>query len=146
MRTLPKEVISFIGRVDLNSIYLLRADAERLVLGFPKLPKIDASIDCDGEGRVYNDRIVTEAIYKLSARSGNQQVCRIACTFVATYSYVGEKPSKNTIDSFAKTNALFNTWPYFREFVHTMTSRMDLPKLLVPLFKLPRKEHKDNKK
>lgn len=45
------------------------------------------------------------------------------------------KPSD--ISAFAKFNATVNAWPYWREFVQSMTSRMDIPTITVPLLPVP---------
>jgi preprotein translocase subunit SecB len=41
------------------------------------------------------------------------------------------------LDAFAKTNAVFNAWPYWREFVQSTTVRMGLPPLVTPVFRFP---------
>lgn len=38
---------------------------------------------------------------------------------------------------FAAHNAIFNAWPFFRELAHSLVSRMGLPPVIVPLFRLP---------
>jgi hypothetical protein len=38
---------------------------------------------------------------------------------------------------FASKNAVFNAWPFFRELVSSFVGRMDLPPVMVPLFRLP---------
>jgi len=53
--------------------------------------------------------------------------------------YALESPSqlKQThYDAFARTNAIFNVWPYWREFVQSATVRLGLPALTLPLFRL----------
>jgi len=44
---------------------------------------------------------------------------------------------------FAEQNAIFNAWPYWREFIQSMTTRMQLPPLILPVHrfgtKLPEK-------
>jgi len=40
------------------------------------------------------------------------------------------------LQAFADLNGRFNAWPYWREFVQTMTTRMGLPALTVPSLKI----------
>jgi preprotein translocase subunit SecB len=40
------------------------------------------------------------------------------------------------LDAFAETNGVFNAWPYFREFIHNMMTRMGLPPLTIPLYRV----------
>jgi preprotein translocase subunit SecB len=44
----------------------------------------------------------------------------------------------STFGSFADLNGTYNAWPYWREFVQNVTSRMGLPPLTIPVFRLPR--------
>lgn len=38
--------------------------------------------------------------------------------------------------AFAETNAVFNAWPYWREFIQSTLVRMNLPPILLPVFRL----------
>jgi hypothetical protein len=40
------------------------------------------------------------------------------------------------IDEFARVNAPFNAWPYWREIVRSALARLDLPGFLLPLFRV----------
>jgi preprotein translocase subunit SecB len=40
------------------------------------------------------------------------------------------------IEYFAKINPIYNAWPYWREFVQSMTIRMGFPALTIPLLKI----------
>ncbi len=41
------------------------------------------------------------------------------------------------LNAFAKVNGVYNAWPYFRELVQSMTLRMDLPPIVLPVFRVP---------
>ncbi len=43
---------------------------------------------------------------------------------------------ESIIEAFARTNGVYNAWPYWREFAQSMTSRMGLPPLTLPVFRL----------
>lgn len=61
----------------------------------------------------------------------------IAVSYLLTYGiadFEGIEPAQ--VESFAETNAVFNAWPYLREYVQSTTLRMGLPPLTVPLLKL----------
>lgn len=47
----------------------------------------------------------------------------------------GIKADRANLASFARVNSVFNAWPYFRELVQSMTVRMGLPPIYLPLFK-----------
>jgi hypothetical protein len=38
--------------------------------------------------------------------------------------------------AFAMTNGVYNAWPYWREYVQSTTTRMGLPPIIVPVFRL----------
>ncbi len=62
----------------------------------------------------------------------------IAATFLLLYSIKdADDLSDDAFRSFAELNGTYNAWPYWREFVQSMTTRMDLPTLTIPVFRLP---------
>lgn len=59
---------------------------------------------------------------------------KISCTFRLEY-YSDIPLSKEFMDIFSVKNIAVNSWPYFREFVQNITQRMNIPPVVVPLFK-----------
>lgn len=49
-------------------------------------------------------------------------------------------------DSFARINGIYNAWPYWREFVQSATTRMGLPSLTLPVFRIDAREAKTTPK
>jgi hypothetical protein len=47
------------------------------------------------------------------------------------------KASRADLTAFAKVNGVFNAWPYFREIVQAATLRMDLPPVVLPVYRVP---------
>jgi preprotein translocase subunit SecB len=47
------------------------------------------------------------------------------------------RASRSELSAFAKVNGVFNAWPYFREIVQTATLRMELPPVILPVFRVP---------
>jgi hypothetical protein len=41
------------------------------------------------------------------------------------------------LNAFAKVNGVFNAWPYFREIVQSTMQRMDLPPVILPVYRVP---------
>jgi hypothetical protein len=41
---------------------------------------------------------------------------------------------------FASVNGLYNAWPYLREQMQTLTSRMGIPPLVLPVYRVPRRQ------
>ena len=40
------------------------------------------------------------------------------------------------IEAFAKTTAIYNAWPYWRELVQNLTCRMGILPIVVPIFRI----------
>lgn len=47
-------------------------------------------------------------------------------------------PPLKALQAFARINGIYNAWPYFREFVQTTSQRMDLPAVVLPVYRIPR--------
>ncbi len=43
----------------------------------------------------------------------------------------------DVLEAFAERNVAINAWPYVRETIHSLTAKMGLPPLLIPLKKTP---------
>ncbi len=61
----------------------------------------------------------------------------VEATFSLLYSINSLEDLDDTaLNSFAEVNGTYNAWPYWREFVQNITSRMELPTLTVPVFRI----------
>ncbi len=62
---------------------------------------------------------------------------RIEARFALMYALRSpEGLEQEHFDAFAERNGIFNVWPYWREFVQSITIRMGLPSLTVPVFRV----------
>ncbi len=73
------------------------------------------------------------------------QVVLVECTWELDYRLQKDyQPSPAALKAFKDGNAIFNCWPYFREYLQNTVTRMNLPPLTVPLLRLlpkpPRKK------
>ena len=65
-----------------------------------------------------------------------EEVLRVEAMFVVAYHVPSfEGIGKENIDAFGQMNGIYNVWPYWREFVQSITVRMGLPPLTVPVFR-----------
>lgn len=55
----------------------------------------------------------------------------VGAIFVAEYR-LSEDVSTEALDTFARINASFHVWPYWREFVTAACNRMNIPRVMVP--------------
>lgn len=66
-----------------------------------------------------------------------RDLARIRCKFDADYDLSpGFDPAEAQMAAFHQGNAIFNCWPYFREFVQSTTVRMNLPPATIPFLRL----------
>lgn len=68
--------------------------------------------------------------------SSHESPVLIEATFLLTYAITNEGPTKSEAEAFASATATYNVWPYWREFVQSMTTRMGLPGITIPIFHL----------
>jgi len=68
----------------------------------------------------------------VTTKAEPEMLARIEATFIAEYE-IAEPTDKPALDEFAIYNAPFNVWPFWREFVASQCSRMNLPKAMMPL-------------
>jgi hypothetical protein len=79
------------------------------------------------------------AQYSLVAKRAEEKdpAVDIRASFELWYTIPPElKPSSPEIKAFSATNAMLNSWPYFRELVQSMIARMNLPPLTLPLYRI----------
>ena len=69
--------------------------------------------------------------------SSSEPMIRIDCRFEAQYSLAPEYiPTEREIEAFRSANAIFNCWPYFREYIQGTTIKMGLPALVIPFLRI----------
>jgi preprotein translocase subunit SecB len=133
----PQEYRSMLKSIQLENIWLEECSA--------KIRK-DKTVDNSPVEVSVNDKlsyeIITENLLHIShsfeviATPGSKKefVFKIASTFKLRYS--SEAPlSESFVEIFKDRNVPINTWPYFREFVQSITQRMNIPPLTLPLLK-----------
>jgi hypothetical protein len=70
----------------------------------------------------------------------DKPILTVECQFEAQYSLVeGFDPSESQIEAFQSANAVFNCWPFFREYVQSTVTRMNFPPPPVPFLRIVRK-------
>ncbi len=125
----------FVAGLDLEGIRLVHAE-----ISAPRLPEAPtlqphlAMEDASFENREGGVRVLQTLCF--SGDYGNQAdpVVRVKAQFEVTYST--ETPMDADIFmEFGARNLPLNTWPYFRELVHTALARVGWPVLVLPVYK-----------
>ncbi len=152
MSDLDTELRSVISAVNLQSIGLVEVSARRnrelaltsnldVNLGhgarfvergksgdFVVLARIDVKISQQQKQRKHRDRKKPLAADLL---------CSVMAEFELRYALPKElKVTSEVLQKFANVNAIYNVWPYWREIVQNLTTRMDFPPLTLPVFRI----------
>jgi glycine cleavage system transcriptional repressor len=74
-----------------------------------------------------------------TATSIDSQPLKASALYHIDYSFRwgDSKPQPSDLQTFAEVNAVFNSWPYWRQLVHSMLPSMGVHKLVIPVFRLP---------
>jgi hypothetical protein len=90
-----------------------------------------------GSGRLFVHATVDARVLGEIAK----RVVRVKARFELEYSIPEElHPDRRELRAFADVNGTYNAWPYFREYVQEAFQRMQLPALVLPVFRLSRAE------
>jgi len=90
------------------------------------------------EPAAIDDRILRVPVkFAIKVLSGDDLAVSVQCIFRADYELAPDhQPTKEEVEAFRTSNAVFNCWPYFREFAQNMLSRMNYPPLSIPFLRL----------
>ncbi len=123
----------FIKGLDIKNIRLVSATIENMDCNyFPSSAVVKWRMAAnfenkDGEINVfhrYNVRVLEQ---------GKEVKAKMAMKFCVTYN--SQAPmTEELFKRFKDSNLPINTWPYFREFVHSIISRMGWPPFIAPTF------------
>jgi len=71
-----------------------------------------------------------------------EELARIQATYVVEYEVQRELPRK-ALNEFARYNAPWHVWPFWREFVMNQCARLELPRAALPMQCLPNGQAED---
>lgn len=127
-------------RVNIEDVRLVETKSKR---GFvrDRLPgDLQFQVNTTTQVDKQHSAILVEARFGLSAKyqdsAPGEEPLLIEAVFHLSYkveSLAGL--TKANFDAFGKLNGLYNAWPYWREYVQAMTTRMGFPSLTIPVLK-----------
>ncbi len=91
----------------------------RLEISFHMSGAEEKAASAPDSGRVREPLVLVECIWEVDYRLAEKY-----------------QPTPEAVKAFKDGNAVFNCWPYFREYVQNTITRMNLPPLTVPLLRL----------
>ena len=140
-------------RVELESVML--ADCHCKQLRFIKAESRAFDINYSAESSMDTEakRIIVLAKFKWEGFEADSKektpFVTIEASFLLMYSAFSlEGLNQENVEMFGKLNGIYNAWPYWREFLQNSISRMCLPPLTAPVFRLfpPKKEEATTEK
>jgi len=132
----PQEYRSQLKQVQLDEIMLEECSAKI------RRDRLEKSLEIQIDQKVThvclsNTRVVVNHSYKLTASGHGAKkdfALKVTCSFGLKYSSEAGI-SEDFMEIFKVRNIPLNTWPYFREFIQSITQRMNIPPLTLPLLK-----------
>lgn len=130
-----------VARVEIDNIELIHAHFER---------DDDQVLPDSDQVSAWGDNDIFVDVEPELAGAGLGVICRfgvesqapalrIFAFFRLTYSVSDGPPlDAEDVTQFAHWNALFNAWPYFREYVSSTINRAGFPRLVLPVMRVPR--------
>jgi hypothetical protein len=142
------DAVGFHSRAEIGSLRLARArvwsreritkvTGNKVVFDIQFKPGASSS----EEGTLYLETDFKFAINEARQEESDEPLplILIECCFEAEYRFRDYTPSDKQIEAFRSANAVFNCWPFFREYVQASATRMNFPPPPVPLLRLVRK-------
>lgn len=75
-----------------------------------------------------NESLEVSCIYHFIGRAAGVTAISITVTYLAVYALKSKEPlADNDVAQFAAANGTLHTWPFVREFLNSLTSRMGFP-------------------
>ncbi len=132
---LLKKAEKIAGNLALRKIHLWESNFKRDISFKPK--KAQVSIDAEVKDlKSENGKMIPFACRFLLNGidvESDKNAFNIDVTFCLLYEKINDcKISKVEKEAFGLTSAVFNAWPYAREFVHNTLARMDLSSFVMP--------------
>jgi Uncharacterized protein conserved in bacteria (DUF2188) len=123
--------------VELVGAHFDRSDADVLPTEIGALPTPDFAISVDWE--LSDERSVLGCLLGFATIFEEPEPYTVVAQFRLTYALerAGEL-TDHDFEQFAHWNAVFNAWPYWREYVSSIISRAQLPQVIVPVMGVPR--------
>ena len=84
--------------------------------------------------RVFID-VGIRLLYKKEVDASDDPILQIEATYCVDYRITQEnlQTDQEALDAFALNNASYHLWPFWREFIMSQCSRMNVPKIPLPL-------------
>ncbi len=137
MPTDSKIIEPLVLRCDLDDVLLMRCDCERVgredqEQGPYELKYTTSVAETRVNGSVLWADVTAEVV---SQSDSGKQIFQVLAVFRLSYHIAGSPPSDQELRAFEASTPVFQAWPYLREIVQNLTSRMQFNPPPLPLIK-----------
>jgi hypothetical protein len=140
-----KALSKVVKKADLESIFLARCTVWR---SLDALEYENVALEVVSEGSLLEqnkEHFIAKTSFSAKGQpeEGEKEVASLESEYILTYSLKGrEQVTTEDLEQFCHINAIYNAWPYWREFLQNMSNRMELPTLTLPLLKFRQEKKK----
>lgn len=121
------------GRVEFREIRLAEINAFSPIKGHGALEPL---IEHDCTPRHVGDLVEVLCSYQVRVTSGVDEPLRADLKYVISYTLLGDEPvDPSDLGHFASANGTYHSWPFVRQLLFDLTSRMGYPPYNLPVFK-----------
>jgi preprotein translocase subunit SecB len=133
----PRKYSQILRGISFDEIYLESSSVAHNRESLLKQKELEISIRDRASCIQQDNKIRVTHKYFLTAKNSATEkdiVIKISVNFCLIYS-TSSPFEKEFFEIFKNVNLPVNSWPYFREFVQSMTQRMNIPPITLPLVK-----------
>lgn len=137
-----KKAARLISKVQINGVRLVDVAARSGIRSPGELEEVEVNLKPSARvpGPPESGVFYVLASFDLQVTGAGKKTPAVTlkATFELRYSVpedLGEVTTEE-LAAFSEVNAIFNAWPYWREFIQSTFVRMNLPPILLPVFRL----------
>jgi len=127
-------------RVQLKDVRLISCKCDQTPVATLGKKAYDINYSTEVQVDKKNGYVIVTAKFHFEAFTESKTkkpVIFIDATFLLAYKIENfEGLTQKGFEQFAKLNGIYNAWPYWREFVQNTVTRMGLPSLSIPVFRI----------
>lgn len=135
-----KNIAPLVAAVQLESVRLVESTVETKVRSAKETGDIDIKFDMSAKATPLVDGtfyVLAKADLNIVQRKDKKLAVSVQIAYELKYNLPPDfKANKKDLNKFAQINGIFNVWPYWREYIQSVFERMNLPSIVLPVYRL----------
>ena len=128
------EYSNLLEKIEIEDIVLIELEAKRYPSNIENGMSFGVRHEPEFIKTEGNDFDIIDS-YTITAKSGKKNIFRIRIKWLLNFTSEVEV-NEEFFNIYAERSLILNTYPYVREIVQSITSKMDVPPLVMPLYKI----------